>query len=1184
MNRIQQKIKDLIEVRSYEGLQDYISDPAKTVSSYHFTDITSELMANWLNSLSVVQSQDGAAKALAGYRGVGKSHFLATLGAIISNPELRSKIADQHVISSAQHLKRRRYPVAYVQRGLYPTLVEELKFGISNCLGIEESQIPNDKKEIIEFVANNAGDLPFVILVDTAFGRESRVNREDGATLGELAEIAKQYNVFIAVALDDDITNADGVNSAIAQSYTIDYLDQEHLYKIVNTDIFPKHRQTQSVIQQIYTNFKDTLPSFRWSEQRFNSLYPLHPSILEIAPFIRLYAPEFALLSFASEAGARILGRPANSLIALDEVFDSIENTLRKSEDLEEVFAAYDKINKEVISEIPVMQRLQGKLILKALLILSLDGDGTSASEIAATMLIFNENDPEGSIKLVEELLETFAKALPDEIWSKPIEGQETRFSFKLSKKDSLNTRLSEVIENVPEKVISGIFKKVSKDRFQDWHLSTDESEEKTDWADCPVIWRGSVRRVRLHWNWGVNTNQVENDKLNTDLIDLEIFISNSQNKTELPVNSNNVPRAVWQTAKLKNEEIDTVKRFSVLLNDQNLREEFQEQVRAAGHTHMVAVEQVWNRIFIKESKFLINDNEFSFPEHTGGKLSLSKMLSKLLSHYFDCNYPEHPIFNKILAMNDVSKLVNDLFSGARINHENVQELAESFALPLGLVAKRGENFVLETEENLFNLPLAEKVINLVGNSPDGKVSLDTIYHSLKEQPFGVVRESQHLILAALVAQRKIEFITSKGDRINRRSLDLKILWDDIDGVAKPASITFDSKKLAKWARLVTKSEKIESVDNPQDRNVIKESLKKWLDDWKNEDLLQEFNQLPDEILNIKIWQYSTNTEKSFGIVANTIDSYFNEAISLEEALQRFADAFSDSESEFLERTKDLMSLKNFVEGAALREKIWSYLAVCESTQDIEIEEHRDNLMNLIELSSVSPDAQANVEMNRVWEKFHSQYKEHFAIKHDAIMKSHQLQEKFDEILKSDEWWEFESLSKLPIFQSHFWTETQKILKQFKDLDCSFDVRENLNGHPFCACSFNLAKTNEWDNLPKNLTSIINTARESYRKTLIMMSDILIQLVEPFSKDETNEKFNEASIGLLKMFTKKENIELFSIEQLIILKKVLEDMHSSPLLNVQIPQSSGLQSTAELRAKINSWLDELPKEPVLLKL
>src|SRR5688500_14788541 len=97
MKRINEKVKDIIEVRKFNSLQDFNADPAATLSAYRFTDATSELMSKWLDKISVLQSGQGHALALAGYRGVGKSHFLATLSAIATHPDLRTKISDSHV-------------------------------------------------------------------------------------------------------------------------------------------------------------------------------------------------------------------------------------------------------------------------------------------------------------------------------------------------------------------------------------------------------------------------------------------------------------------------------------------------------------------------------------------------------------------------------------------------------------------------------------------------------------------------------------------------------------------------------------------------------------------------------------------------------------------------------------------------------------------------------------------------------------------------------------------------------------------------------------------------------------------------------------------------------------------------------------------------------------------------------
>ena len=77
MKRIYEKVKDLVEVREYKSLQEFTSEPQQTLAGYHFTDLTADLMTKYIDRIAAVQTgEGGAAQALAGYRGVGKSHFL----------------------------------------------------------------------------------------------------------------------------------------------------------------------------------------------------------------------------------------------------------------------------------------------------------------------------------------------------------------------------------------------------------------------------------------------------------------------------------------------------------------------------------------------------------------------------------------------------------------------------------------------------------------------------------------------------------------------------------------------------------------------------------------------------------------------------------------------------------------------------------------------------------------------------------------------------------------------------------------------------------------------------------------------------------------------------------------------------------------------------------------------------
>lgn len=1186
MKRIQEKVKDLVEARNYKSLRDFISEPSQTLAAYHFTDVTADMMAKWLDKVMEVQPQNGAAKALAGYRGVGKSHFLATLGAMVLHPELRSRIAEPHVLASAQRLKRRRHPVAYVRRGTHNTLFEEIKDAIAVALETAPENLNDSLSDLLTFAAEQSADLPFVLIIDTAFDRTARVSREDGILLGELAELAKGLNVFVGVALDDDITGADGINAAIARSYAIDYLDQEHLYRIVDTHLFPKIRQTQHLLHEIFTGYREVLPNFRWGENRFASLYPVHPVILEIAPYVRLYAPEFAILGFASEVGAKILGRPANSLVALDDVFDRVEKSLRKAKDLQEAFATYDSLNSEVIAHIPVMQRLQAKLILKALLILSLDGDGTTAGEISAAMLIYNENDAARSIKSVEDLLETFVSIYPDRVHRIAENGRETRFGLKVSSKDSLNNALAEAAKNVSPQIIEKNLRRFAREKFSDWTLPPENEMSGADTVDCQITWRGGYRRGRVTWNWerrGGVSALINSDNA-ADFLDWEIIVCHPQNNDAANIQQNDVPLVIWQPAKLRPDEEETLRRYHILLNDTNLQEQFGEQVRAAGHTHQLAVEKSWNRIFIEDGKILIDGFQHLFTDSAKNAQNLSELLTEMLMPLFEIRFQQHPYFEKNLGMNEVSQLVSEHFSGVKQTLPEVQQLAETFAYPLGLVVRLGKNYIIENDEKLLQKPLVREAMALVTASGNETVSLKTIYHTLKKEPYGLVREAQHLVLAALAAQRKIEFVTAKGDRINRRSLDLKIIWDDIVGIAKPSTRLYTSAELTAWAKTLTGVDSFTTIDDPVEAEEIIRSLEKWLEDWTKAQLLERFDALPDEVLNTKIWKISTHARKTFGITAAAVESLIEKVISIDECLQRIADAFSDSEEEFFICTNNLVTLEDFINGVSIRRKISNYLSVCEATRDDSIEEMREALWLIIEKIDQHPGESLNRELDNLWQDFHAGYTEYFAVNHDAVMKSHYLQEKFDEVMRSDEWWEFENLSSLQIFQQKYWLEARRIYRKFREVDCDFDTREMLATHPFCACSFRLSQQNEWDSLPEDLVRTIENGRNAYRKTLAMLGLTLIPLLETFIQKEKPGEFTEAAANLANTFALGGEINLLNNAELIVLGKIIQAIPATPLLQVNLPDETGFVSREELRRQLNKWIDKMPSEPCLLKI
>ena len=1140
MRSFQEKVKDVIEVRAHQNLRDFMADPAETVAGYYFTDGTADLMAKWLDRIAAVQSEEGAAFALAGYRGVGKSHFLATLGALVGHPELRSRVLDPHVAAGAHRLMRRHYPVTYVRRGVHETLFEEFADALKESIGLDCAQLGHSVSDILRAAAQKAGELPLVLLIDTAHDRTTRVTRDDGPFLSEVAESAKTLNIFCGIALDDDIAGADGSNLSISRSYTIDYLDQEHLYKVVNTFVFPKHKQAAPVITNIYSYFREVLPSFRWSEQRFSALYPLHPAILEVAPFVRLYVQDFALLGFAATAAERLLGRPANSLIGLDEVFDSVEKSLRTIPDLEEAFVAYDHLNAEVVGKIPILRRLQAKLVLKALLILSLDGQGTTAGEISAAMLIFDEEDPEKAIGIVDELVRRFADELPEEIQILAEEGRETRYGFRVSSKDSLNKALAEAIEHVPETIVPKVLRRLFQEHFTDCTFSSGTDEVRKDWMDSTVEWRGGSRRGRIFWLEDDSDDLREHAATPDLFMDWEVMIDLRTKKDEPFPTLPGISRVHWRPDEMKKEEIEAILRYYVLSTRTELREEYNEQIRPVLHSHAVRVGKISNRLFLEDGKLVIDGFDYNCTDEARVTQTLSDLFSMMLEPLFATRYPEHPNFQHRLSMTDVATLISDIYNGSRRNLPEVQQLARYYAAPMGLASEVDGVFEPLADDALVSLPAASDILAKVNATKDGDtVPLREIYDELRKEPRGFVREAQHLLLTALVAQRQIDFVTSKGDRINQRSLDLKIIWDDIVGIARPAGAAFSAKRLARWATLISGAANIKSLDDESSRVALQNALQSWYGEWVKGRVLRRFNELPDDVLNASIWTLASRCSKVLGATAEIVKAAIEHAISLEECINRIADTFSDSEEQFQRAQGELVIVDSFIKGAPMRAEILSYLSGCEITDLDELEEMREELYHLIDVSYRNPSDASNRELSYLWIKFRRDFADHFAAKHDAIMRSHSLQASYNEIMRSDDWWEFENLSRIPMLHSPRTIEVADLSRRLSEVDCRYAVREALEARPFCRCSFGLSDEERWEQLPQQLQAAIARAVRSYRETLLKEQETVLPLLATVERQSGDSGASSAATALIESIGLGEELPRFTSIQLQVLQRAL---------------------------------------------
>ncbi len=1096
MKRVVEKVRDIVEICPFTHLHDFAADPGLTLAGYHFTDITADLMSKWIDRVAGVRPGQGGAFALAGFRGVGKSHFLSALAAIVARPELRSRISDQHVASSAERLSRRHGSIAFVRRGSGASLLDELKSAVGLVVGAAPETLNDSLHELLQRAADQAGEVPLLLLIDTASGRDTRVARDDGVRLSEIAEVAKGLGIFVGVALDDDISGADGANASIAANFNIDYLDQEHLYKIVDSVIFSKHNQMRSVLHDIYEDYRAELPGFRWSEQRFTSLYPLHPATVEIAPLIRLYIHDFALLGFAAEAGVKILGRPANSLIGIDEVFDSVENKLRLVPQLADAFAAFERIERDVISKTPVHFRHPAKLILKGLLILSLNGEGASAPEIAASMMIFGGDSADGQGLNVATLLDSFVEGVAGSVDRMARDGAPAKYCFRLSTKLDVDGLLADAVKEVPESVVWKVLLAQTAEKYS-------ELDPTAGVTSYNLEWRGGFRRGELLWPPVEGVQPPEQKKGHPDWV-----IRVEPDAADATYSAENSTIA-WRLAKLTPDEKDAIRRYHALHNDSRVREQFGAGLSTAMHVHSIAVEKIWQRVFLQDSYLTAGGITYKFTEDARSAHGLSQLLTVMLAPVFEGQFPAHPQFGESLGHKQAAELISNFFGGSGATNADTQKLAESFALPLGLATKQGELIVPTPAESLLDLDIVKA--GFAGASAETAIDLRDVSIGLQAPPVGLTREAQHLVLAALVAQKEFEFVTSSGNRINHRSLDLQIIWDDIVGVAKPLNEVYSVDRLLIWAKIITGNSGLKSLDKSEDRLLIIDSLAGWLTGWKQSCAIDEFDALPDENLNAGIWRTAANLRKSFGAMADIIDLLTKNEQSLDESLQNIADLFSDSENEYESKKSDLRVLSDFTAGVSRRTAIESYLSLCEDTENEEIEAARFALLDTIKSGKFAAAGVGKEKLEAVWADFKQHYSNYYAEKHDLVMKSGASGEKLRAVLSSDEWSAFESFSSVLWLDGLYFSTAKNIVRELRQLHCESKVSDSLISKPICGCSFSLADSGRLAGLPAQLSTTIGRGIASYRAKFLENQD---QLATAADSDAMNTSIRTILGGL----------------------------------------------------------------------
>ncbi|HKX84599.1 MAG TPA: hypothetical protein VJL58_10305, partial [Pyrinomonadaceae bacterium] len=233
------------------------------------------------------------------------------------------------------------------------------------------------------------------------------------------------------------------------------------------------------------------------------------------------------------------------------------------------------------------------------------------------------------------------------------------------------------------------------------------------------------------------------------------------------------------------------------------------------------------------------------------------------------------------------------------------------------------------------------------------------------------------------------------------------------------------------------------------------------------------------------------------------------------------------------------LMVDSFIKGVAMRADIASYLSGCDITDSEDLEETREQLLQAADTSYRSPSEASNREMGYLWIKFQRDYTEYFATRHDAIMRSHSLLEGYHEVLRSDDWWEYENLASALSYDNPAWGRTEEIRKRFKELGCNFDVREGMKLRPSCVCSFTLSASDDWEAFPHIFTETVSRGLADLKRTVVANKGSIAPALEALARKNGSKDEVAVANALVKKLGSEKDLALLSRSEIAVLRAAL---------------------------------------------
>jgi hypothetical protein len=804
----------------------------------------------------MIKDSEGAGIFLEGNFGSGKSHFLTVMSLIFNHMEAWQPLLIQEpgLIQVYENLSHKKYLTVEVSLVEYSSnhrleeivskSIAEACFKYDPPLFADAEALPERKKFFGRLKQGLRADRVsgVFLLIDelSEFLRskpDSRSFNEDIRFLQYLGEKAPSFPMWIVATLQESIedtgqTTQEAFNK-IKDRYPLRlFLTGTHIEQLISKRLIRIKDNKRELVSGLFSTLKGFFPHLPVNEERFISLYPVHPATISFLDNLKpLFSQHRGIVDFihyqlAGDPGRDIEGMghlPYDSLLTPDRIFDHFRVRIKERVELNPFIEVVYKYYEDEMSNIfgdETEENLAFR-ILKVLILMAISPvKKRLVVKDIAEMLLYRITELESSInyQYIRDILERLHKGgayISMDKGNKPLEDH-----FHIN----LEADISLLVKRATEYQVGSFFEddvrlfSRLKELLDDPRLPLKEYEVSTQ-TKVRFLWQSTQRE-------GIFLME-QVDRLTPERLD-DIILKLNKSEADFAVIMGTTHRLGEQRNHLHQVILPHLKERNVFyirfwlphaIPQESLKETLAHLLLLAKYADDTTERGNEIRNFIEgllvHEKRLIKEN-FMDIYHKGSLFSVSSgdesiqesmkfkvfqdFLSSMGEGLLEARYPAHgeiAPYTSFATKDQFQEVVEDLFKKGEViiqkgTRHGLKRVIEGFLVPMKVAKSTPKGFQIGVDPK--KSVLVERFLELAQVPViDGKSSLEGIYWKLRKGEFGLSRPQFELLALVLIFSGHIVPF-SKGRRKNPDEVSMYAL-KNIDEVAKGEVLSGEFQK-----------------------------------------------------------------------------------------------------------------------------------------------------------------------------------------------------------------------------------------------------------------------------------------------------------------------------------------------------------------------------------------------------